>query len=403
MKKITLSIVLISVLSLSSIIWPFFSLSGSTWIARLDFLQIFRLDVRIDGDWSDYFIWLNIVLNVLMIGSALVYYFSKGKEIRFLRFLLGVVLFSKFIAVLSSTLFIIFGDFEIGRYRLISNLLYYIFQIGFVYGSYKLLVYLNAQRELEIVYNGDPEIVPASYVVASDWERFMHLIFDFLITYMSSAPLVSFMIHQDTVRNSLNTLESMIGPRPSMLLIAGVFRFTYYFLFEFLLQSSPAKFLTETRVVSDNGAPLMAGNIIWRTLYRFVPFDAFSFVLGNTGWHDRWSKTSVVKEKRTGIKGTWYFLVPLGVVLLMTLGYVAEQYNRSYNSMRYHQRVTEKGLDIYPYGHECDSIKWKEFYVNGSEETAGSVMLSVGKNGEILNKLNKSKIFNTLKQLSDNE
>ena len=73
MKKITLSIVLISLLSVSSIIWPFFSWIGSTWIAPLDFLQVFRLDVTIDGGRSDYFIWLNIMLNFLMIGSALVY------------------------------------------------------------------------------------------------------------------------------------------------------------------------------------------------------------------------------------------------------------------------------------------------------------------------------------------
>ncbi|TCC97471.1 hypothetical protein [Pedobacter psychroterrae] len=86
MKKITLCIVLISILSLSFIIWPFFSLSGSTWIARLDFLQVFRLYLSIDGGGSAYFIWLNIMLNFLMIGSALVYYFSRGKETRFLRF-----------------------------------------------------------------------------------------------------------------------------------------------------------------------------------------------------------------------------------------------------------------------------------------------------------------------------
>ena len=345
MKKITLFIVLISIISLSSTVWPFFSLYGSASIARLDFLQVFHLDVSIGGGTSAYFIWLNIMLNFLMICSAIVYYFSNGKETRFLRFLLGIVLFSKFILVLSSILFLIFGDLDVGSYGIIQRFLYYIIQIAFIYGAYKLLVYLNTRRELEIVYDGDPEIVPASYVFASDWERFMHLIFDFLITYMSIAPMINFMIHQYTVKNSLNTLESIIGPRPSLMLIAGVFRFMYYFLFEFLLSSSPAKFLTETRVVSDNGVVLKPGNIVARTLYRFVPFDALSFVLGRTGWHDRWSKTSVVKEKRTGIKGAWYFLIPLGLILLMTLGYLVELYNRSYTSMRYNQSISDKQME----------------------------------------------------------
>lgn len=49
---------------------------------------------------------------------------------------------------------------------------------------------------------------------------------------------------------------------------------------------------------------------------------------------------------------------------------------------------------------ECDSIKWKEFHVIGSEETAGNVMLSVGENGEIFNKLN-TVILSTSEYLLD--
>lgn len=54
----------------------------------------------------------------------------------------------------------------------------------------------------------------------------------------------------------------------------------------------------------------------------------------------------------------------------------------------------------YPYGRDCDSIKWKEFHVIGSEETAGNVMLSVRENGEIFNKLN-TLILSTSEYLLD--
>ena len=73
---------------------------------------------------------------------------------------------------------------------------------------------------------------------------------------------------------------------------------SYYFLFEATLGRTPAKFLTGTRVVSANGARASTGQILGRSLARFVPFEPFSFLFGGNppnGWHDKWSNTRVVK------------------------------------------------------------------------------------------------------------
>lgn len=35
-----------------------------------------------------------------------------------------------------------------------------------------------------------------------------------------------------------------------------------------------------------------------RTIIRLVPFEAFSFLNNNRGWHDRWTNTYVVKANR---------------------------------------------------------------------------------------------------------
>jgi hypothetical protein len=72
--------------------------------------------------------------------------------------------------------------------------------------------------------------------------------------------------------------------------------FLYYFIFESLFQRTPAKFLTRTKVVNNYGTKPTVGTIALRTLIRFVPFEEFSF-LGDRvyGWHDKWSKTYVVK------------------------------------------------------------------------------------------------------------
>jgi uncharacterized RDD family membrane protein YckC len=72
----------------------------------------------------------------------------------------------------------------------------------------------------------------------------------------------------------------------------------YHFIFEAALGRTPAKFLTGTRVVSASGARASTGQILGRTLARFVPFEPFSFLFGGNppnGWHDKWSNTRVVK------------------------------------------------------------------------------------------------------------
>lgn len=64
----------------------------------------------------------------------------------------------------------------------------------------------------------------------------------------------------------------------------------YYFLTEVL---------TRTRVVDETGGRAKPVQILLRSIYRLVPFDAFSFLSGGRpGWHDRWSRTRVVMDRR---------------------------------------------------------------------------------------------------------
>ncbi|WP_394751174.1 RDD family protein [Spongiimicrobium salis] len=72
----------------------------------------------------------------------------------------------------------------------------------------------------------------------------------------------------------------------------GVF---YYAFFEGVTNRSIGKYFTKTKVVDENGNKPPFGSILARSFYRFVPFDAFSFLGEGVGWHDRWSKTRVVE------------------------------------------------------------------------------------------------------------
>ena len=60
------------------------------------------------------------------------------------------------------------------------------------------------------------------------------------------------------------------------------------------------KYVTGTKVVTvDAGQPSIR-QLIGRTAARFVPFEPFSFFGDKqpVGWHDDWSGTRVVKDRR---------------------------------------------------------------------------------------------------------
>jgi uncharacterized RDD family membrane protein YckC len=71
---------------------------------------------------------------------------------------------------------------------------------------------------------------------------------------------------------------------------------TYYTLFESITGRTLAKYITKTKVVDENGQHPGLGTIALRSLCRFIPFEAFSF-LGDdaSGWHDTLTKTKVIE------------------------------------------------------------------------------------------------------------
>ncbi len=80
------------------------------------------------------------------------------------------------------------------------------------------------------------------------------------------------------------------------ILITAVITLFLYFFSEILLKGRTiGKYVTKTKVVTYTGEVPDVGAIFTRSLCRFIPFEAFSF-LGQTGrgWHDSISDTYVV-------------------------------------------------------------------------------------------------------------
>lgn len=76
-----------------------------------------------------------------------------------------------------------------------------------------------------------------------------------------------------------------------------LFMFGYYWGLETLFGATVGKRVTGTRVVAVDGGQATAWQILGRTLIRFLPIEAFSFMSSNpVGWHDRWSNTRVVSR-----------------------------------------------------------------------------------------------------------
>jgi uncharacterized RDD family membrane protein YckC len=123
---------------------------------------------------------------------------------------------------------------------------------------------------------------------ASMGARFLNLLID-----LAGRLLLTFLVGAVMGLAGLTDISGTADTAIAILCMLG-----YYVGFEALLGRTPGKLITGTRVVTKRGGKPTLGQILGRTLARFVPFEPFSF-LGRlpTGWHDRWSRTRVVKVR----------------------------------------------------------------------------------------------------------
>ena len=73
----------------------------------------------------------------------------------------------------------------------------------------------------------------------------------------------------------------------------------YYTFFEAISGRSIGKLITKTKVVDEFGNKPSFSALLLRSICRFIPFEAFSFLGGSEprGWHDTISNTKVINIK----------------------------------------------------------------------------------------------------------
>lgn len=76
-----------------------------------------------------------------------------------------------------------------------------------------------------------------------------------------------------------------------------IFVILYFFIFEHFTGKTLGKVITRTKVLNLLDEKPTAGQILIRTLCRFIPFEPFSYLSTRpVGWHDTLSKTYVAEK-----------------------------------------------------------------------------------------------------------
>lgn len=70
--------------------------------------------------------------------------------------------------------------------------------------------------------------------------------------------------------------------------------FLYHSSLETVFGKTVGKMITKTRVVDEGGDKINFSEAAVRSLCRFIPFEAFTFLGSGLGLHDRLSKTRVI-------------------------------------------------------------------------------------------------------------
>lgn len=118
------------------------------------------------------------------------------------------------------------------------------------------------------------------------WNYIIDKFFIFLISF-----IIIFIVNKGNLNDQSNELNDWAH---TFILIAV--SIIYYISLEYYFNKSIGKYFSNTIVVNLDGTKPNFETIIFRTLSRFIPFDALSFLFGDTGFHDRFSDTKLIKS-----------------------------------------------------------------------------------------------------------
>lgn len=126
---------------------------------------------------------------------------------------------------------------------------------------------------------------------ASSGKRFANSIIDTIVFY-----ILLFLVGVFSELFTPGIIVEESGGFGGIILTYGVL-LLYFWVMESTTGKTIGKYVTKTKVVKSDGSRPTAYNVLGRTLCRFIPFDAFSY-LGSSvrGWHDTIPDVYVIEE-----------------------------------------------------------------------------------------------------------
>jgi uncharacterized RDD family membrane protein YckC len=127
---------------------------------------------------------------------------------------------------------------------------------------------------------------------APGYIRFFNYLLDcFLLALVASLIINTFM--PELMPKSLGDVSS--GMFISLLY---PLQFIYYFVSEYFFSRTLAKVITRTYVTTEYNEKPGFSALLIRTLCRYIPLEYLSFLGSGIGWHDKLSKTFVVRKPK---------------------------------------------------------------------------------------------------------
>ena len=274
-------------------------------------LEVFTFKRNLEGSSYYYKSYLDIVFYLLFITSVVVYKLSNYRETKVIKFCLSIISLFTILSFLYQV-YILFIFFELKGFL---GILFLLKAVLTFYVCYFYLKTWKLEREyIQSEENQLSDFKTFQLKPASKWKRLAHHIIDvFLILCIFSKNLFDFYI-----RTLIQDFQSLVGENIAGWIIFFVFTTTYYLIFEALFKATPAKYLTQTSVVSLDKKPVSFLNILGRTLSRKIPFEGFSF-LGKLGLHDSLSKTTVADQVKEPSQYKVFYFVFITLCVLFFL------------------------------------------------------------------------------------
>ncbi|MEO1515891.1 MAG: RDD family protein [Bacteroidota bacterium] len=155
------------------------------------------------------------------------------------------------------------------------------------------------ERILDADYNYTTE----QRTAAPKYKRFLNFFIDYFIGGSLLGIIVGALIGLLlSLTNQQAILDFYLSSMICKFLLTLSIIIGYYTICEYYFEGKTiGKLITQTRVVSCDGKPLLFRQVLLRSIARFLPFETISVLLGQQskgGWHDQISKTMVVEEQK---------------------------------------------------------------------------------------------------------